>query len=70
MYRSGTLEVARLQAKCRFVMPAKAGIHLCQRCKAQENLDSGLRRNDGTKSERQSTYLETLSLKPRVIQSA
>jgi len=27
-------------------MPAKAGIHLRARCKAKENLDSGLRRND------------------------
>ena len=27
-------------------MPAKAGIHLHARCKAKENLDSNLRRND------------------------
>jgi hypothetical protein len=27
-------------------MPAKAGIHLRMRCRAKENLDSGLRRND------------------------
>jgi hypothetical protein len=27
-------------------MPATAGIHLRMRCKAEENLDSGLRRND------------------------
>jgi hypothetical protein len=26
-------------------MPAQAGIHLRARCKAKENLDSGLRRN-------------------------
>ena len=31
-------------------MPAKAGIHLRARCKAKENLDSGLRRNDERKS--------------------
>jgi hypothetical protein len=28
------------------LMPAQAGIHLRARCKAKENLDSGLRRND------------------------
>jgi len=38
----------RLQAKRKFVMPAKAGIHLRARRKAKENLDSGLRRNDDT----------------------
>ena len=27
-------------------MPAQAGIHFCAQCKAIENLDSGLRRND------------------------
>ena len=31
-------------------MPAQAGIHLRARCKAKENLDSGLRRNDERKS--------------------
>ena len=31
-------------------MPAKAGIHLRFRRQAQENLDSGLRRNDERKS--------------------
>jgi hypothetical protein len=35
-------------------MPAKAGIHLRMRCKAKENLDSGLRRNDD-KEEEEST---------------
>jgi len=29
-----------------FVMPAKAGIHLRARCKAKQNLDSVLRRNN------------------------
>ena len=31
-------------------MPAKAGIHLRFRWQAKKNLDSGLRRNDQTKS--------------------
>jgi hypothetical protein len=30
-------------------MPAQAGIHLRDRCKVKENLDSGLRWNDGKK---------------------
>jgi hypothetical protein len=50
MSLSGMVEIPRLQAKRRFVMPAKAGIHLRARCKAKENLDSGLRRNDERKS--------------------
>jgi hypothetical protein len=32
-------------------MPAQAGIHLRMRCKAKENLDSGLRRNDDKEEE-------------------
>jgi len=40
------IEIFHRQAKRRFVMPAKAGIPLCLRCKAKENLDSGPRRND------------------------
>ena len=47
---SGMVEIPRLQAKRGFVMPAKAGIHLRLRWPAKENLDSGLRRNDQTKS--------------------
>ena len=58
MSLSGIFEIPRpsvsaqdmLQAKREFVMPAQAGIHLRSRCKAKENLDSGLRRNDGKKS--------------------
>ena len=46
MLLSVVVEIPRLQAKRRLVMPAKAGIHLRVRCKDQENLDSGLRRND------------------------
>jgi len=34
-------------------MPAKAGIHLRQHCKAKESLDSGLRRNDGESASQQ-----------------
>jgi hypothetical protein len=40
------VEIPRLQAKRRLVMPAKAGIHLRAPCKAKKTLDSGLRRND------------------------
>jgi len=46
MSRSGTVEIPRVEAKRRFVMPVQAGIHLGARCKADENLDSLLRRND------------------------
>jgi hypothetical protein len=38
---SWMVEIPRLQATRRFVMPAKAGIHLRARCKAKEKLDSG-----------------------------
>src|SRR6185295_9595636 len=50
MSLSGMVEVHRLQAKRRFLMPAKADIHLRFCWKAKENLDSGLRRNDERKS--------------------
>ncbi|MSP40605.1 MAG: ABC transporter substrate-binding protein [Deltaproteobacteria bacterium] len=58
MPRSEMVEIPRpfigvqdkLQAKKGFVMPAKAGIHLHFWCSAKKNLDSGLRRNDGTES--------------------
>jgi hypothetical protein len=46
MSLSGLGEIPCLQAKGRFVMPAKAGIHLRSFWKGKENLDSGLRRND------------------------
>jgi len=48
MFLSGMVEMPRLQAKRMFVMPAKAGIHRRACCKAGEDLDSGLRRNDDT----------------------
>jgi hypothetical protein len=48
--RSFDLAQRRLKAKRRFVMPAKAGIHLRLCCKANKNLDSGLRRNDERES--------------------
>jgi len=51
MSLSGMVEIPRLEAKRRFVMPAQAGIHLRARCKANENLDSGLRRNDDKEEE-------------------
>jgi len=54
------VEIPRLQAKSRFVMPEKSGIHLRPRCKTKENLDSAtgsgpgqaLRRNDDNKMSR------------------
>jgi hypothetical protein len=50
MSLSGMVEIPRRQAKRGFVMPAKAGIHLRFRWQAEEDLDSGLRRNDERKS--------------------
>jgi hypothetical protein len=52
---SEMLEIPRLQAKTRIVMPAKAGVHLRFSWKGEENLDSFLRRNDERKSRLQST---------------
>ena len=56
MSLSGMVEIAHpvkmsqvmRQAKSKFVMPANAGIQVCFRFK--HRLDSGLRRNDETKS--------------------
>ena len=58
MFDSGMVEVPRpfdraqdmLQAKGKFVMPAKAGIHLGSVQVASTKMDSGLRRNDGSES--------------------
>jgi len=44
---SGMVEILRLQAKSRFVMPAKAGIHLGSLQGTNTRIDSGVRRNDG-----------------------
>jgi hypothetical protein len=50
-------------------MPAKAGIHLRARCKAKENLDSGLRRNDDKEESTSSRRIQNPSaFKPRVIE--
>jgi hypothetical protein len=57
MPRSGTIEIFRpfamtralLQTKSGFVMPANAGIHLDSRHVTKTSMDSGLRRNDGSK---------------------
>jgi hypothetical protein len=68
MFLFGKVTTPRLQVKRRFVMPAKAGIHLRLYCKAKEILDSGLRRNDERKVGFQSTNSDTLVLKPRGIQ--
>jgi len=50
MFLSAMVDVHRLEAMKSFVMPAKAGIHLRFWCTAKKILDSGLRRNDRTKS--------------------
>jgi hypothetical protein len=42
-------------------MPAKAGIHLRARCKANENLDSGLRRIDDEKGSTSSRRIQNPS---------
>jgi hypothetical protein len=42
-------------------MPAKAGIHLRARCKAKENLDSGLRRNDDEEESTSSRQIQNSS---------
>ena len=42
-------------------MPAQAGIHLRARCKAKENLDSGLRRNDDTEESTSSRRIQNAS---------
>ena len=69
MSLSGMVEIPCLRAKRRFVMPAKAGIHLRACCKAKQNLDSGLRRNDDTEESTSSRRIrEALGLKPRVFQ--
>ena len=64
---SGVVEIPRLQAKRGFVMPAKAGIHLRFRWQGKENLDSGLRRNDQTKSRLLVDELRTPRLEPKVV---
>ena len=46
MFRSGRVGIPRIEAK-RSVMPAQTGIHLRGRRKADKNLDSGVRRNNG-----------------------
>jgi hypothetical protein len=61
----GVIEIPLLQAKRGFVMPAKAGIHHRIRGQAKENLDSGLRRNDQTKSRLLVDELRTPRLEPR-----
>jgi hypothetical protein len=48
-------------------MPAKAGIHLRFRRKAEENLDSGLRRNDERKSRLPVDEFRTPRLEPRAF---
>jgi len=50
-----------------FVKPAQAGIHLRFCWKANENLDSGLRRNDERKSRLLVDEFRTLSVEPMVI---
>ena len=51
-------------------MAAKARIHLSDRCKVKENLDSGLRRNDGKKCRLFSgNNLELLGSQPRNVSS-
>jgi len=47
MFRSEIVEIPRVEAKRRSVIPAQAGIHLRGRRKADKNLDSGVRRNNG-----------------------
>jgi hypothetical protein len=43
-------------------MPANAGIHLRPRCKANDNLDSGLRRNDDKEKSTSSRPIQNPSL--------
>jgi hypothetical protein len=62
MSRSGTVEIPRVEAKRRFVMPVQAGIHLGARCKADENLDSLLRRNDDKEKSSSSQPIQSPSL--------
>ena len=46
MFGSEIVEIRRVEAKRRSVMPAQAGMHLRGHRKADKNLDSGVRRND------------------------
>jgi hypothetical protein len=62
MSRSGTVEIARVEEKRRFVTPAQAGIHLRGRCKADENLDSGLPRIDDKEKSSSSQPIQSPSL--------
>ena len=48
-----------LEAKCKFVMPAAAGIQVRSRFKFRKCLDSGLRRKDGTPIPRLRTNFRT-----------
>jgi len=44
----GMVEIFRLQAKRKFVMPVKTGIQVRLWISFRDRLDSGFRRNDGS----------------------
>ena len=61
MSGSGTVEIPRLEAQRSFVTPVQAGIYFRGRCKADENLDSSLRRNDGKEKSSSSQPIQSPS---------
>ena len=64
------VEIPRLQAKRKFVMPANAGIQVRLRFNFKDRLDSGFRRNDGNKSRLPVDKFKTPRLGAEVVQLA
>ena len=75
MFLSGMFEIPRpfdaaqdtLQAKRRFVMPAKAGIQWCGGGAKTQNLDSRFRGKDGSGGRLPIYDLKSLGFEPRVV---
>jgi hypothetical protein len=64
------VEIPRLQAKRRFVMPAKTPSILKCAARSKKIWDSGLRRNDDREDRRPVDESEPIGFKPRVVQLA
>ena len=67
MSLSGMVEIPRLQAKRKSVMPTKAGIQCGGVGAKSPNLDSRFREKDGRRSQLPVDVMKSLGFEPRVV---